>query len=134
MDDVQAEDTDCKSLKDLMKEVTDLAFQLAYATIHPAGGYFHPRRGVTLPEAVWTWVDGLNHKYLSDRMTGHCSLADTINFDIGAFEEEVVADIAEFKRLLAVLPPPRQMTWQELKGEGYKVTDEQLKLDDPLTV
>ena len=114
----------CKSLSDLMNEAFDLSLDLMYETVAPNGHFFDPRKGhwgtADEEDKVCSWADGLMHKYYQNMATGHCSIAAMARFDVGKFEDEVVADIEMMKRLLARCGPPRQMTVAELVQRGYK--------------
>ena len=103
------------SLEELMGEAFHLSMMCAYATTQD--GYYHNVRpeGVLSEEEVdlvFAWADGLVQKYAENRMTGHCSLQATIDFDVEKFEERVVRDIEKLKAILARVGPPTELTSQ----------------------
>ena len=68
---------------------------------------------------ITAWMDGLTHKMIRNVMDGRCSLSTTMNFDMGKFEERVVADL---KRYMAIMDEqgwehPELMTEEELAAE-----------------
>lgn len=49
---------------------------------------------------VAAWQDGLYHKYVLDRLSGRCSLADRLAFELEAFETMVDDQLRRLKRLV----------------------------------
>lgn len=88
------------SLGDKMTKAYNLAFDLW--KIDEANGYKAVRKGEEA-DLVYGWVDGLTHKYYADRASGHCSLAEFRDFDVGKFEESVDREIEKMQKILARL-------------------------------
>ncbi len=108
------------SLAELMGEAYHLSLSLCYATIAPGGHYFDAREDARVPDSAWSWADGLVHKFYEKRASGECSLQAMIDFDVAAFEAEVIADIATFRALLSILGEPRRLTEQDMRERGYR--------------
>lgn len=112
-----------KSLSDLFNEALFLSWKLVYEDIAPDGTYLTPRKqiGTEKQESiVSSWADGLVHKYYNDISNNHCSLSQTINFDIGKFEDQVKSEIKIMKKLLKKLGEPKQLDFKEMQKRGYK--------------
>ncbi len=109
-----------QSLSELMHEAFIMSLNLTHSTLSPDGDYFDAR-GIDGEhgDMVYGWADGLMHKYYENRATGHCSLQAMIDFDVGKFEASVVEDIEIMKELAKTLPPPRKLTYAEMRARGY---------------
>lgn len=111
------------SLSDLMHEAFKLAMDLSHSEIAPGGLWFTPRQeriGTKKEdEMVWSWADGLMHKYYQTRADGRCSLQAMLDFDISKFEEEVKENIQTMKKLLAKIGKPVVLDMKEMKRRGY---------------
>ncbi len=112
-----------KSLSQLMAQAFNLSLTVGYSELSPDGHYFTWREDATIPETDWDtisgWADGLMHKFYENRASGHCSLQATIDFDVGAFEEEVKRDIAMMAAHLARVGKPVKLTHAEMRRRGY---------------
>lgn len=73
-----------------------------------------------MEDTVSSWADGQMHKHAEDRMTGHCSLAATIAFDLVQWETQVIADIATMKACLASIGEGKRLTFAEMRKRGYR--------------
>lgn len=51
-------------------------------------------------ELVWVYYDGHRQKSILDRIEGKCSLQASLDFDVAAAEQEVIADVEKFKSML----------------------------------
>jgi hypothetical protein len=112
-----------KSLEELMNEAYNLALKLAFSSITETGHYFDVREGFPLggdSDRIFSWVDGLEHKFYHNKMSGRCSLQSTIDFDIESYEKSVIADIEEFSRLIKIYGEPRVLSKENLRARGYR--------------
>jgi len=112
-----------KSLEELMNEAYNLALKLAYSSITETGHYFDVREEFPLggdSDKIFSWVDGLEHKFYHNRMIGHCSLQATIDFNVESYEKSVIADIEEFTRLIKIYGEPRVLSKENLRARGYR--------------
>lgn len=107
-----------------MQEAFDLSLKLTYKDVAPNDDYLTPRDFNCYSkqdgDMIAAYADGLYHKYLHDRMTGHCSLNDTINFDIAKFEDKVIKDIVKMNELLLKVGKPIKLDFAEMQKRGYK--------------
>lgn len=97
------------SLCDKMEEAYRLSIRLIYDGCKHAKRCEHDcepvdvlaKYGKEVDDFVWSWTDGLMHKYYNDRSSGHCSLQSFIDFDIEVFEKEVDSHIGLMKHYLS---------------------------------
>lgn len=117
------ENTEEKSFQELLNEAYRLACSLAYETILEDQTYFDVREDFPLggdSDKIFSYVDGLEHKFLENRMSGHCSLQATIDFDIAEHEKRIDADIEEFRKLILIYGEPRLLSKENLRARGYR--------------
>lgn len=103
-----------------------LALSVGHAELTPDGHYFTWRNnlsdiiGEDNHDIVTAWADGLMHKYYENVSTGHCSLSQTINFDLERFETKVKIQIHMMTDALKTLGKPIKLTPEIMKARGYK--------------
>lgn len=121
-DESSTPDQTVPSLADLMAEAFLLSLKLVYETMLEDGTYFDPREKLDERRCprLSAWADGLMHKHYQNMAEGTGSLSARIDFDVAAFEEKVVADIAAMKKMLEEHTPIRVIPKQELAARGYR--------------
>lgn len=106
-----------------MHEAYRLSLDVAYKTLAPDKTYLDVRNDIPDGEfcdKVFSWCDGLMHKYYEKVSTGHCSINEMIAFDVAAFENEVIADINSFKEFITKNGLQRVLTYAEMRERGYR--------------
>lgn len=122
------------SLCQLMHDTYQVALKIAYSTTDPNRCFFDLRDEseyagllpfTTQQDDLWSWVDGLMHKYYHGRAEGRCSLAATISFDVAEFEAQVRRDLELYQSVYQRLTPCRRMTVEEMRARGYVWPDKE---------
>ena len=82
-------------LNDLHRLAYDLCFDCNNTAIDTDAIY-----GAAVSEQLWSLMDGLYYKYLDVRINGHCSLSESLKFDLGTEEEKIDQWTERFKILM----------------------------------
>ena len=84
-----------RSLRDLMFASKLLAEQLAYGTCKEHGKLFPDQ------ELLWAHVVGRNLQYIDKMVNARCSLKESIEFDMYAYEEKIRSEFILMRDFLA---------------------------------
>ena len=116
-------DLENKSVEELLNKAYHLSLKLAYETVTWKGNYFDVRENFKHGgdvDKIFSYCDGLQHKYYDKVTSGRCSIQTTIDFDIEKFEENLIIDIKEFEKLLLIYGEPRILSKECLRERGYR--------------
>ena len=84
-----------RSLKDLMHDAAFLADHLGCGTCKEYGKLFPDQ------DLLWAHADGMKLSYIHKMIAGRCSLQESIEFDIAAYEEKIRSEFILMRDFLA---------------------------------